>query len=58
VRIRYFSEDAVFVWEVPEAVRVTDAYWFAWKAFHPDTQVWQQSEPAAATQTREGRTAP
>ena len=22
-------------------VEVTEAYWFAWKAFHPDTSIWK-----------------
>ena len=27
-------------WEIPKEVEVTEAYWFAWKAFHPDTEIW------------------
>jgi len=41
VRIAYDAEADAFSWEVPEGVQVTDAYWFAWKAFHPKTEVWQ-----------------
>ena len=40
IRIVYDSDAGTFVWEAPEDVRVTDAYWFAWKAFHPDTEIW------------------
>ena len=39
VRVRYDPDAAVFTWEAPDDVEVTEAYWFAWKAFHPDTQV-------------------
>lgn len=44
IRIRYDPEETVFQWEAPEDVAVTDAYWFAWKAFHPDTEVWSPPE--------------
>jgi hypothetical protein len=40
VRIDYDTNLAAFSWDVPEGVEVTEAYWFAWKAFHPDTEVW------------------
>jgi hypothetical protein len=40
VEIEYSTDDAVFRWSVPEDVVVTEAYWFAWKAFHPETEVW------------------
>jgi hypothetical protein len=45
IRIDYDPDEAVFVWEAPDDVAVTDAYWFAWKAFHPDTEVWHAPEP-------------
>jgi hypothetical protein len=45
IRIDYDPDEAVFVWDAPEGVAVTDAYWFAWKAFHPDTEIW--SAPAS-----------
>jgi hypothetical protein len=41
LRIAYEGEVANFIWDAPEELRVTDAYWFGWKAFHPDTQVWR-----------------
>ena len=40
LRIDYSSRDAVFRYQIPADVEVTEAYWFAWKAFHPDTEVW------------------
>ncbi len=41
VVIDYSSQDGIFRWQVPDGVEVTEAYWFAWKAFHPDTEVWK-----------------
>jgi hypothetical protein len=46
IRIVYDSESGTFSWEAPEAVSVTDAYWFAWKSFHPDTEIWQDRREA------------
>ena len=46
VRVAYDGESSTFSWEAPEVVAVTDAYWFAWKAFHPDTDVWRDVAPA------------
>ena len=46
IHVTYSSGDAVFRYEVPDDVEVTEAYWFAWKAFHPDTDVWQDPGPA------------
>jgi hypothetical protein len=40
IQLVYSTEDGVFSYQVDEGVEVTEAYWFAWKAFHPDTQVW------------------
>jgi hypothetical protein len=31
---------------VPDDVEVVEAYWLAWKAFHPDTSVWEPAAPA------------
>jgi hypothetical protein len=41
ISISYESDRGVFEWEAPEDVAVTEAYWFAWKAFHPDTEIWK-----------------
>ncbi len=40
IQILYDSENAFMQWEVPKGIEVTEAYWFAWKAFYPDTEVW------------------
>ena len=40
VRIAYEPDEGAFSWEIPDDVEVTDAYWFAWKTFHPGTEVW------------------
>ncbi len=41
IAVRYDPARGVFEWEVPPGVAVTEAYWFAWKAFHPDTEIWK-----------------
>jgi hypothetical protein len=46
IQVVYDTNLGAFSWEAPEDVEVTEAYWFAWKAFHPDTEVWKPSEPA------------
>jgi hypothetical protein len=43
IQIHYDPNAAVFAWEVPDDVEVTEAYWFAWKAFHPETSVWNEA---------------
>lgn len=45
IRIHYDPETAVFTWDIPDAVEVTESYWLAWKAFHPDTEVWNDPGP-------------
>ena len=40
VQVRYSSETGTFDWDVDEGVEVAEAYWLAWKAFHPDTEIW------------------
>jgi len=40
IRLEYSSRHAVFRYEIPDDVEVQEAYWFAWKAFHPDTEIW------------------
>src|SRR5690606_1400773 len=46
ITIDYSTELSVFRWEAPDDVEVTEAYWFAWKAFHPDTEVWKAENAA------------
>ena len=40
IRIAYDSDTGVMQYEAPDEVQAIEAYWFAWKAFHPDTQLW------------------
>jgi hypothetical protein len=46
IHVTYSSRDGVFRYEAPPDVEPTEAYWFAWKAFHPDTEVWR--DPGSA----------
>jgi hypothetical protein len=46
IRFLYDTNLAVFRWDVPDDVAVAEAYWLAWKAFHPDTEVWRPPAPA------------
>ena len=43
IRIEYDTENASFRWHAPEGLEVTEAYWFAWKAHHPETEVWDET---------------
>jgi hypothetical protein len=45
VRLSYDTDTGTFDWEVPEGVEAVEAYWFAWKAFHPDTEIWRDELP-------------
>jgi hypothetical protein len=45
IQITFSPALDVFHWEAPADVPVTEAYWFAWKAFHPDTDVWKDPGP-------------
>ena len=54
IRVAYDSESATFQWEVPEDVAVTDAYWFAWKSFHPDTEIWHDAQPTESPADESG----
>jgi hypothetical protein len=47
VNVRYSSETGTFDYDVDPGVEVTESYWLAWKAFHPDTEIWRD-KPAAA----------
>ena len=52
VRVRYSSETGTFDWEVDPGVEVTEAYWLAWKAFHPDTEIWHDQAKGAKKEPR------
>ena len=41
VQITYDVDQKQFDVEVPDAVEVIEAYWFAWVAFHPSTTVYE-----------------
>ncbi len=47
IRVAYDGETGTFSYEAPDDVEVTSAYWFAWRAFHPETDVWQGDLQAA-----------
>ncbi|MDJ0851354.1 MAG: DUF3179 domain-containing (seleno)protein [Myxococcota bacterium] len=44
IQVDYDTNLGAFAWDVAEGVDVGEAYWFAWKAFHPDTDVWRPDE--------------
>lgn len=48
VELVYDVDNAVFSWEAPAEVRITEGYWFAWKAWHPETEVWEPPEETEA----------
>lgn len=58
IRVLYSSDLGVFEWEAPEEVDVTEAYWFAWKAFHPDTAIWKAPTEAGSGATTATRRPP
>jgi hypothetical protein len=41
IAVRYDEARGVFEYDVPAGVTVTESYWFAWKAFHPETTIWK-----------------
>ncbi len=41
IQVEYDTNRGAFAWDAPAGVEVREAYWFAWKAFHPDTEVWR-----------------
>jgi hypothetical protein len=47
IEILYDTDLGLFAWELPSGIHATESYWFAWKAFHPDTQIWRP-EPVDA----------
>lgn len=48
VQLSYESDTGTFTWEIPEPAEVAEAYWLAWKAFHPKTEIWHdEKEPVA-----------
>jgi hypothetical protein len=47
IEIEYDSGTALFRWKADPDVDVTESYWFAWKAFHPETEIWKEAGGAA-----------
>jgi hypothetical protein len=41
IEILYDTDLGLFAWELPPGIDATESYWFAWKAFHPDTEIWR-----------------
>ena len=41
IRVAFSPESGLFRYDVPAGVEVSEAYWFAWKAFYPETDVWR-----------------
>jgi hypothetical protein len=50
VALVYSTDDGIFSYDVAEGVDVTEAYWFAWKAFHPDTEIWNEPGDRSGTE--------
>ena len=52
VRVAYDPEEQIFEFEAPDDVEVIEGFWFAWAAFHPETEVFvargRPAPPAAA----------
>ena len=45
VIVSYDGEEGLFTIEAPAEVEVIEGYWFAWAAFHPDTEVFRAPSP-------------
>jgi hypothetical protein len=50
IEFTYSTEDGIFSYEVADGVEVTEAYWLAWKAFHPDTEIWNEPQDPSGTE--------
>ena len=46
IQVDYDTDLGVFRWEAPEDVEVSEAYWFSWKAFRPNTRIWGEKKNA------------
>lgn len=40
IEVVYDTNHAYFVFDAADGVDASESYWFAWKAFHPETDVW------------------
>jgi hypothetical protein len=50
IELVYSTDDGVYSYQVAEGVEVAESYWFAWKAFHPDTEVWSDPGDPSGTE--------
>jgi hypothetical protein len=50
VRLLYDTNEGIFSWDIPDDVDVVEAYWLAWKAFHPETEVWSSASPVESAE--------
>ena len=50
IRVAYDTNSSTFQWDIPDTVRVTEAYWFAWKSLHGETEVWHDARSDAPGQ--------
>jgi hypothetical protein len=49
LEVFYDSDTGTFGWEADEGLAVFEAYWLAWKAFHPETEVWSGTGAGAGS---------
>ncbi|MDX1650097.1 MAG: DUF3179 domain-containing (seleno)protein, partial [Myxococcota bacterium] len=48
VRVAYDPDRQVFEVDAPEEVEAVEGFWFAWSAFHPETQIFRASAAGAS----------
>lgn len=41
IDVEFLARERVFRYNAPPDVEVTESFWFAWKAWHPDTEIWR-----------------
>jgi hypothetical protein len=54
IRIAYDTDAATMQYEAPDDAHPLEAYWFAWKAFHPSTQIWHPDKGDGPSKGTEG----
>ena len=55
VRIEWDSSDQTFSYDVSnDALEVIEGYWFAWAAFHPDSEVFRAADAPASSRCVRG----
>lgn len=58
VTVRYDLDARVFDVDAPQPVDVIESYWFAWKAFHPESSVFRAPSESEQTTKTEGKKKP